>query len=307
MVDDRVAHLERTVAQLEGALSSAHRRIAALEDGSGRTRRAAWSTRASWLIGGCALAAVATLGLSTASAATAPQPLTVSQLRVVDGTGAVQVLLDARGLQVYGPHGQKVEAAVVVEPRLGGQVSTYDLQGTKTSTLGTDQNGLPAVQVWSPKQLRPQAGLLVSAAGSGRVQASGELEIDGPQDSLARLGADGNNLSLRFYQPDEDSYDVLASIGESPTTSPTSGGLVTVSRVKGIPQVLLTGGDPGGTVQTFDAGGNKAVVLAGLPSGGQLSLSNPAGTDRVVAGVNTGDLGFVRAGGPTGFNIITGK
>ena len=261
MIDDRIANLERKVARLQTELTSAQRRVAALEAGPGHYRRTAWRARTSWLVGACALFTVAALGLGTASAAPKAQSLTVNQLRVVDGTGVVRALLNAQGLQIYDLHGQKVEAAVVTDPRLGGQVATYDLQGNKASTLGTDENGLPAVRVWSAKQPLPQAGLFLDADGLGRMQASGVLQIDGPQDSYARLGAnDVNDLSLRFYQPDEDSTDMLASIGETAVGQSTSSGMVTINRVKGIPQLLLRGGDTGGTVATYDANGNQVAT-----------------------------------------------
>ncbi len=165
MTDDRIAQLERTLAQMDAELQATRRRLAAVETETGRATLRSWVSRPAMFIALGGLALVAALGLGTASAA--PQALTLKDLKITDSNGAPVIELNNQGVSVY--RGRDVLAKMGTAIGGGGLISVSNGSGERVGAL------------------------------QGR-QSYGELVVGGP-DGRARLGVDQGttNQTLRFY------------------------------------------------------------------------------------------------------------
>jgi hypothetical protein len=162
------------------------------------------------------------------------------------------------------------------------------------------------------------AALQTSEAGSG-----GELAVGGDTaGQKARLGGNGTQLALRFYQ----GGTLLGGVGAN-----ADGGLLQLNNKAGKPMAKLANNGNGGTVGIYggdgkprivmaansDTGrgaldilgdsGGPAVTLKATENAGYFAIANAAGTARVEAGVLNDDKGIVRTYGPKGFDFVRGK
>jgi hypothetical protein len=108
---------------------------------------------------------------------------------------------------------------------------------------------------------------------------------------------DSGQYALRVYEP---GGKMVAGIGQS---TEDGAGLVTVADTQGRPRAQMTALQKGGGALNIfnNQGKSVATLLSGESGNGMMQLFNRDGVTMVEAGVNTNNIGVVRAG-PAGFH-----
>ncbi len=176
--------------------------------------------------------------------------------------------------------------------------------GTVVFSVAADTMGGGVAKIYSASGAAV-AALQTSAAGAG-----GELAVGGDvAGQKARLGGNGAQVSLRFYQGDT----VLGGVGAA-----ADGGLIELYNKAGKKMAKIANNGNGGTMGIYsndgkirallgisaagrggldilNESGNPAATLAAVAGGGYFALTNQAGIARVEAGVLPSDQGILRA------------
>jgi hypothetical protein len=194
--------------------------------------------------------------------------------------------------------------------------SVVSANGTTIFRVGVDPQGGGIAKLYSASQ-KPVVALQTSKAGEG-----GEVAVGGDvSGQVARIGGNGAQLALRFY----DGNETVAGMG-----AVADGGILQINNKKGQVMAKIGNNGNGGNVGIYgndgkskarldvsvsghggldilDESGNPAATLAAAGGGGYFALTNPAGIARVEGGVLPSDQGIVRVFGPGGFDYIRGR
>ena len=270
MIDDRFALLERRLGQLEGELTGARERIAALEAGEGRTGRVAR------LVGACAIGALAAMVLGTASASPSAQSLAVAApFKVVGKGGQTLFSVDANGARIF--HGGHVAAGLVWhDGDKGATIYTADGGGNTTAQIGNvGTGGAPSIRLYS-SSFQPQASFDLTADG-GEVRA---YDTDGHPRAVVSVLSSGGSFEARN------------------TAGDPVAGLYQHSDGSGLVQVFNSGGTPLGSLQVknnnsaelaiISSSADRAARLGLSQDGTQMTLRFLQGA-KLIAGI--GDSG----------------
>ena len=333
MIDDRFRLLERRLGELEGELTGAQARIAALEAGATRTGHVAR------LAGACAIGALVALAVGTASAAPSAQPLAAAApFKVVGKGGQVLFSVDADGARIF--HGGHVAAGLAYfDGDKGATIYTADGGGHTTAQIGNvGTGGAPTIRLYS-SSFKPQASFdltanggevraydteghpravmsVLSSGGSIQAQSSGGDPVAGIYQH-----SDGTGL-VQVFDPQGEPVGSLqslpGSLGELAVTNgkgnvarlgtSQDGTQMTLRFLQGAKLVAGMGnsGD-GGLLELFDKTGKKAVKAANNGHGGSLGVYGTDEQPKVVMATNDAGRGALDILNDSGGPAITMK